>query len=132
MAKKAVIFSCGECGSQSPKWLGRCPECDSWNSFREDKVPPPEDNVLRLSSATPLALDSVEFDEVPRLSTGQTQLDRVLGGGMVPGSVTLVGGEPGVGKSTLLLQAAHHLAELGPVLYVSGEESPKQIALRAR
>jgi DNA repair protein RadA/Sms len=132
MAKKAVFFSCGECGSQSPKWLGRCPECDAWNSFREDRTPPPEDSVIRLSSATPLALDSVEFDEVPRLSTGQTQLDRVLGGGMVPGSVTLVGGEPGVGKSTLLLQAAHHLAELGPVLYVSGEESPKQIALRAR
>lgn len=133
MAKKAVVFSCVECGSQSPKWLGRCPECNAWSSFQEERPASSQDNVLRLTTAqAPIALDDVEFDDVPRITSGRPQFDRVLGGGIVPGSVTLVGGEPGIGKSTLLLQTAERLAQAGPVLYVSGEESPKQIALRAK
>lgn len=132
MSRKATIFSCTECGNQAAKWLGRCPECNAWNSYaQESKAEAP--SVLSFSSAVkPQAIDSVEFDSSPRISTNITDLDRVLGGGLVLGSVTLVGGEPGIGKSTLLLQAAQQLANDGPVLYVSGEESPRQIAIRAR
>ena len=133
MAKKAVVFNCGECGSQAPKWLGRCPECDAWNSFHEERLTPAGENLLRLTSAqAPLALDQVDSEDAPRLHSGRPQFDRVLGGGIVPGSVVLVGGEPGIGKSTLLLQTAARLARFGPILYVSGEESPRQIAMRAR
>jgi DNA repair protein RadA/Sms len=132
MSKKAVVFCCAECGSQSAKWLGRCPDCDAWNSFQQQRAAPSPDNLLRLTSASPVPIDIIGLDEAPRIPTGQPQLDRVLGGGIVPGAVTLVGGEPGIGKSTLLLQTADKLATLGTVLYVSGEESPKQIALRAR
>lgn len=132
MAKKATIFSCTECGSQATKWLGRCPDCNAWNSYaQESKAETP--SILSFSSAVkPQAIDAVEFDATPRISTNLSDLDRVLGGGLVLGSVTLVGGEPGIGKSTLLLQAAQQLAQGGPVLYVSGEESPRQIAIRAR
>ncbi len=135
MAKKsAIVYACTECGSQSPKWLGRCPDCNAWNSFAEENPPaassaqPP----TGLTSTEPVPLDSVDFEETPRIGTGLDALDRVLGGGMVEGGVVLVGGEPGIGKSTLLLQAADQARVDGPVLYVSGEESPRQIALRAR
>ncbi len=135
MAKKpATIFSCTECGSQSPKWLGRCPECAAWNSFVEE-TPLPADArpLMRLSPATaPVPIDQLDVDESPRASTRFPNFDRVLGGGLVPGAVVLVGGEPGIGKSTLLLQIAERLGAAGGVLYVSGEESPRQIALRAR
>ncbi len=134
MAKKsASVFSCTECGAQSPKWLGRCPDCNAWNSFAQEDVAPPDAKPFALSAATaPTPIDAVAGDSAPRISTNLPNLDRVLGGGLVLGGVTLVGGEPGVGKSTLLLQACEELAKQGLVLYVSGEESPRQIAMRAR
>ena len=130
MAKKAAaVFSCSECGGQSPKWLGRCPDCNAWNSYGEEQVAP----VLTSSAgAMPVAIGAIDGDTTQRISTDIAGLDRVLGGGLVAGAVTLVGGEPGIGKSTLLLQAAEQLARDGVVLYVSGEESPRQIAIRAR
>jgi DNA repair protein RadA/Sms len=130
--KHAVVFSCTECGSQSPKWLGRCPDCNAWNSYAQEDVAPAASPTSLSTGTSPMPIDQIEADLSPRISTRLPNLDRVLGGGVVSGSVVLVGGEPGIGKSTLLLQAAHKLAEDGPVLYVSGEESPRQIALRAR
>jgi DNA repair protein RadA/Sms len=132
VAKKAAVFSCTECGSQSPKWLGRCPDCNAWNSFAEEQPAVVAHPTALSAAATPLPIDAVEGDVAPRISTRIGSLDRVLGGGLVLGAVTLVGGEPGIGKSTLLLQAAQELAHEGTVLYVSGEESPRQIAMRAR
>ena len=132
MAKKAAIFSCTECGNQATKWLGRCPECNAWNSYAEEEAPRTTPATALSASSAPVAIDEIEADLVPRFSTRLPNLDRVLGGGLVAGAVILVGGEPGVGKSTLLLQAAEELASGGSVLYVSGEESPRQIALRAR
>lgn len=134
MAKKpASVFSCTECGAQSPKWLGRCPDCSAWNSFAQEDVAPQTTQPFALSATTaPTPIDAVGTDSAPRISTNLPNLDRVLGGGLVLGGVTLVGGEPGVGKSTLLLQVCEELAKQGRVLYVSGEESPRQIAMRAR
>ncbi|HSP13542.1 MAG TPA: DNA repair protein RadA [Thermoanaerobaculia bacterium] len=132
MAKKAVVFSCTECGNQASKWLGRCPECNAWNSYAQEDVAPAAPTNALSTSLAPQPLDQIGADAVPRITTHLPNLDRVLGGGVVPGAVVLVGGEPGVGKSTLLLQAAQELARDQPVLYVSGEESPRQIALRAR
>ena len=129
-----TLFSCTECGSQSPKWLGRCPDCNAWNSFAQEEVvanATPQPYALGGAGA-PMPIDAVDSDIAPRISTNLPNLDRVLGGGLVLGGVTLVGGEPGIGKSTLLLQAAEELAREGRVLYVSGEESPRQIAMRAR
>ncbi|HVR43435.1 MAG TPA: DNA repair protein RadA, partial [Thermoanaerobaculia bacterium] len=135
MAKRATtVFSCTECGSQSPRWLGRCPECEAWNSLAEEPLPAGDPaGPPRLSAAlAPVPIDRVDPLEAPRVTTGLPNFDRVLGGGIVPGGVVLVGGEPGVGKSTLLLQIAQRVATRGRVLYVSGEESPAQIAMRAR
>jgi DNA repair protein RadA/Sms len=132
MKRAASWFSCTECGHQSPKWLGRCPDCSSWNTLveetglRDTKRPAGGDTG---SAAVPLS--SVGKDSTRRTSSGIAGFDRVLGGGIVPGSVTLVGGEPGIGKSTLLLQLASVLTRHGTVIYVSGEESPQQIAARA-
>ena len=132
MAKKAIVFSCTECGNQASKWLGRCPECNAWNTYAEEEQARTQPATSISASMAPVAIDEIEADLVPRSSTHMPNLDRVLGGGLVAGSVILVGGEPGIGKSTLLLQAAEELASEGPVLYISGEESPRQIALRAR
>jgi DNA repair protein RadA/Sms len=132
VAKKAAVFSCTECGSQSPKWLGRCPDCNAWNSFAQEDAPAKPASLGGAAAVSPASITSIDADVTPRVSTNIPALDRVLGGGLVAGAVTLVGGEPGIGKSTLLLQAAQQLAESGRVLYVSGEESPRQIALRAR
>ena len=129
MSKKhATIYACVECGNQTTKWLGRCPECNAWNSYAAEET----SAAASTPGSVPVGIDEIDADAAPRLSTRIPALDRVLGGGVVLGAVTLVGGEPGVGKSTLLLQAAQKLAEAGPVLYVSGEESPRQISLRAR
>ena len=132
MAKKAAVFSCLECGAQASKWLGRCPECNAWNSYAEEDRPAVAQPVGIGAGVAPMPIDAIETDQAPRITTNIPSLDRVLGGGLVIGAVTLVGGEPGIGKSTLLLQTAEALAGGGPVLYVSGEESPRQIALRAR
>ena len=132
MAKKtATIFACTECGAQATKWLGRCPDCNGWNTFAEEDRPAAQPMGLS-ASAGPVPLGAIGADLVPRTTTNLPSLDRVLGGGLVDGSVALVGGEPGIGKSTLLLQVAEQLAAEGPVLYVSGEESPRPIALRAK
>jgi DNA repair protein RadA/Sms len=131
--KPSAVFSCTDCGAQASKWLGRCPECNAWNSYQEESAPAGVMGSRSPSAAeAPVAIDSIGLDTTPRIITGMSDFDRVLGGGVVPGSVILVGGEPGIGKSTLLLQAAAKLALTGPVLYVSGEESPRQIAMRAR
>jgi DNA repair protein RadA/Sms len=136
MKPPKIVFACQDCGAQSPKWLGRCPECGAWNSMSEERaseaVPAPAANryAQRATSGATLYAE-VETANAVRLSTGIGEFDRVLGGGIVPGSLVLLGGEPGIGKSTLLLQAAAHFArEGGPVLYASGEESEHQIKSR--
>ena len=139
MASRRSHYECQQCGCQSPRWLGRCPDCGSWNSLVEVGASPEghagggRPAAGGPSSARPVLLAEVAGVDHPRIATGLPELDRVLGGGLVPGSVTLVGGEPGVGKSTLLLQAAAGLAAQDlPVLYVTGEESPAQVGARGR
>jgi len=140
MARRAAtVFSCTACGAQSPQWIGRCPECGAWSTLVEERAAdaPPRGGAASAVSAAPgssapVRLSEVAAAAVPRIPTGITDMDRVLGGGLVPGSVVLVGGEPGIGKSTLLLQVAARLAErLGSVLYVSAEESAQQVKMRA-
>jgi DNA repair protein RadA/Sms len=131
------VFSCQTCGAQAPKWLGRCPECGAWNSFVEEMIEKPGKAGERKGAAAPLgggrATKYADVDAVvsTRFSSGISEFDRVLGGGIVPGSLVLLGGEPGIGKSTLLLQAAAAFArDTGPVLYASGEESEHQVKMR--
>ena len=134
MTKSTTSFECQSCGYSSAKWLGRCPDCGSWNSFAEEKRSAAPRGVVRLPSAAAAIsrLADVSTEESPPVQTGNAEFDRVLGGGLVPGSVVLLGGEPGVGKSTLLLQIARSLqGDRRRVLYVSGEESPQQIKMRA-
>ncbi|MBU1365139.1 MAG: DNA repair protein RadA [Gammaproteobacteria bacterium] len=135
MAKIKTIYSCTECGATSPKWQGQCPGCNSWNTLVEtiaEKAP----TNSRFESLAPAArlqnLSEIEAREVERIATGIGEFDRALGGGLVNGAVVLIGGDPGIGKSTLLLQALAHLSLDNKVLYVSGEESGEQVALRAR
>src|SRR6185295_9547826 len=133
-----TVFVCQDCGSQSPKWLGRCPDCGAWNSLVEERLQPaqaPGTAPHRYGGEAPLSTArlyaDIEMSDSARLSTGIDEFDRVLGGGVVPGSLVLLGGEPGIGKSTLLLQAAANMARtIGPVLYSSGEESEHQIKSR--
>ena len=133
MAKRTTIFSCQKCGHQVPKWLGRCPECSSWNSFAEESHQPiSSKSQHKKKSPPPSPITKVQSVQENRMTTGIGEFDRVLGGGMVEGSLILIGGEPGIGKSTLVLQSMGHLAKLGKnILYVSGEESGSQIKLRA-
>lgn len=129
-----TIFICQSCGSNFPKWMGKCPDCGSWNSLVEEKVSKKKEKRYERKEmrVTPLPLSQVKFGEEDRIKSGIEELDRVLGGGIVKDSVVLVGGDPGIGKSTLLLQASQKVAEsLGRVLYVTGEESLKQVKLRA-
>ncbi len=134
--KTKTVFSCQSCGYQSPKWLGRCPDCNSWNSFAEEEFTAPSAKARErtaLYKEAPVLLKDVEVTQEHRLKTGIAELDRVLGGGIVLGSVVLVGGDPGIGKSTISLQVSNKLTESGyTVLYVSGEESVAQTKLRAR
>ncbi|MDY7578655.1 DNA repair protein RadA [Herbaspirillum sp. RTI4] len=137
MAKAKTNFTCNECGGIANKWTGQCPACGQWNSLQETIV---ESGNNRFSSppqslaqtAPVLSLADIEAIDVPRFGTGIEEFDRVLGGGLVPGGVVLIGGDPGIGKSTLLLQAMANISQIKKVLYVSGEESGAQIALRAK
>lgn len=134
--KTKTLFSCQNCGYQSPKWLGRCPDCNSWNSFVEEDYAAPsakEKQRSALYKDGPVLLKDVEVKDEGRLKTGILELDRVLGSGIVKGSVILIGGDPGVGKSTISLQVSDRLTKQGvTVLYVSGEESAAQTKLRAK
>ena len=133
MAKQKTVYSCTECGGQTLKWQGQCPHCQAWNTLVETIA---EKSVSRFSPVSEIGqvqnLSTIEAREEPRYSTGIEELDRVLGGGMVQGGVVLLGGDPGIGKSTLLLQALSFMSAQHSVLYVSGEESAQQVALRAK
>lgn len=133
MAKTKTIYVCQSCGATSPKWIGKCNSCNEWNTYSEEikttssKIPAISNSFA--SGNSPILLDDIKENQQKRFSTQNNEFDRVLGGGLVPGSVTLIGGEPGIGKSTLLLQIAQKFQ--GKVLYVSGEESADQIKMRA-
>src|ERR671936_1104821 len=132
MAKAAAVqFSCSECGYATGKWLGRCPSCGSWSSLVEERAAPASPGGAAGTARPLLRLVEVEAEEADRIPTGVPELDRVLGGGLVPASLVLVGGEPGVGKSTLLLTALRAMSGKRRVLLVTGEESAAQVKLRA-
>jgi len=138
-AKARSVFRCTECGAEQPKWTGRCEACQAWNSLVEEAAAKPHPRARSAAGGgrsgggpEPVRLDDIAADAMPRYKTGLAEFDYVLGGGIVPGSLVLVGGEPGIGKSTLLLQVAARLEAAGvPTLYASGEESPEQVRLRA-
>jgi len=136
MARDKTLYTCRECGGTNPKWLGKCPHCNAWNTLEEsvaESAAPSKNRFQPLSKTQPVAtLSEIEAADVSRTPTGLEELDRVLGGGIVEGGVVLIGGDPGIGKSTLLLQTADALASRVKVLYVTGEESGAQIAMRAR
>jgi DNA repair protein RadA/Sms len=134
MAKAKSVYTCSECGGQSVKWLGRCPSCGAWDTLVESALEAPaRHRFAGIAAGSPLQrLAEVSAKETPRFSSGVGELDRVLGGGLVAGQVVLIGGDPGVGKSTLLLQALSSLSMEVSALYVSGEESAEQVALRAQ
>ncbi|MEY3253815.1 MAG: hypothetical protein RL227_2788, partial [Pseudomonadota bacterium] len=140
VAAPKTLYTCRECGGTSPKWLGQCPHCKAWNTLDETLAEPAAGTRNRFQALAGAAgqrqlvatLSEIEAAEVERTPTGQDELDRVLGGGIVEGAVVLIGGDPGIGKSTLLLQAVDALSTRLRVLYVTGEESGAQIALRSR
>ncbi|HEY9231801.1 MAG TPA: DNA repair protein RadA [Blastocatellia bacterium] len=132
-----VVYVCQQCGAQQPRWLGKCPECGEWNSLVEEKSAAarpdlsPRGGLFRMREVVPVAYQEIESQDDARQSSGINEFDRVLGGGIVPGSLVLIGGDPGIGKSTLLLEVADKLSQAyGKVLYISGEESERQIKLR--
>ena len=140
MPKSKTAFVCNDCGADYGKWQGQCSECSAWNTITEIRLGPASTGktVQRGgrggyagTRAEVRVLKDIDLVDVPRFSSGFTELDRVLGGGLVPGSAILIGGHPGAGKSTLLLQTLCHLAAGGAALYVTGEESPQQVAMRA-
>ncbi|MBI5554681.1 MAG: DNA repair protein RadA [Elusimicrobia bacterium] len=134
MAQDKIVFCCQECGYESINWLGQCPDCGKWNTLVEEKVAAPakhKANNTRVAGA-PQTLAEIKSIETDRIATGIGEFDRIVGGGVVPGSLVLIGGAPGIGKSTLLLQVAQALNRQGAILYISGEESPQQIKLRAQ
>jgi len=128
--KQKTQFFCQECGHNSPKWVGRCPTCQEWNTFVEEEVVRSGSVSIARPQSVPTRFEDLEGHEQPRTPTGIDEFDRVLGGGLVPGALILLGGDPGVGKSTLMLNVAAELSKVGPVLYASGEESGLQIKLR--
>ena len=134
MAKSKTVFFCGECGYESAKWLGQCPVCKAWNAFSEAPAIKKGGSSLKtgVAASLPIKIKDVSLESDERVTTGISELDRVLGGGIVKGSLVLVGGDPGIGKSTLLLQMCAKLSDKNvSVLYVSGEESERQIAIRS-
>ncbi|MBR6036475.1 MAG: DNA repair protein RadA [Bacteroidaceae bacterium] len=136
MAKDKIAYVCSSCGYDSPKWIGKCPACGEWNTFTEyrvGKAKPMEgvhEEFSLMAKSSPLSMSQIETEDEPRINMGDGELNRVLGGGLVPGSMTLLGGEPGIGKSTLILQTVMGLKGK-TILYVSGEESARQLKLRA-
>ena len=135
MGKDKIAYVCSSCGYDSPKWIGKCPACGEWNTFQEyrvgKKTTPAATSEFRLDvKSSPISMSKIETEDEPRINMGDGELNRVLGGGLVPGSMTLLGGEPGIGKSTLILQTVMRLKGM-KVLYVSGEESARQLKLRA-
>ena len=134
MAKSKSVYICSECGQEYPKWSGRCNACGAWNTLEETLIQPKSHGLARSTGGGRLPLSSINnlsFSDETRYKTGMSELDRVLGGGLVKGSLVLLGGDPGIGKSTLLLQICGCLAQDKTVLYISGEESERQIKLRA-
>ena len=136
-SRTSTVFFCSECGYESSKWMGQCPGCKSWNTFVEEPVSRTaqkgRSGTIRSSVAEPTSVGNVSLEALSRFTTGMSELDRVLGGGVVPGSLVLIGGDPGIGKSTLLLQVCRNFAADGhKVLYISGEESLGQIRMRAQ
>ena len=132
MAKPKTNYLCLDCGFDSPKWLGRCPACGAWNTMSEMNVGRTDSRHANKTVSKPRAVTEIDSASLPRRRTGLSEFDRVLGGGIVPGSLILIGGDPGIGKSTLLLQVAGCIADVcGLVLYVSGEESDVQTRMRA-
>lgn len=127
--KAKTQYSCQQCGHASPKWIGRCPSCQQWNTFVEEKIAPAIDHPASWDGS-PIPFDEITGVDVPRLTTGIAEFDRVLGGGLVAGALVLLGGDPGVGKSTLMLDVASRLSGNAVGLYASGEESAQQIKLR--
>ncbi len=136
IAKARNVWACAECGHQSPRWLGQCPQCSQWNSLHEEVVLPSLPRKFKAETtakSTPVKLNEISNNPLPRHSTNIIEINRLLGGGLVPGALTLVGGDPGIGKSTLMLQLSAAMAKQGLlVLYVCGEESIEQTSLRAR
>src|ERR1700749_2184403 len=136
MAAPKTVYTCSACGGTNPKWLGRCPHCAAWNTLEEtpgEAARATKNRFQALARRQPVAtLSEIDAGDVSRTPTGLEELDRVLGGGIVAGGVVLIGGDPGIGKSTLLLQAVDALATQMTVLYVTGEESGAQLALRSR
>src|ERR1051325_9004520 len=139
MSKTRSQFVCSSCGYISPRWIGKCPECNAWNSFVEEITSLSSENSKAKGArnygssggaARPLKLSEITLTEEDRISTGITELDRVLGGGIMHGSLVLIGGDPGIGKSTLLMQMVRGMFT-AKIVYVSGEESPKQLKSRA-
>lgn len=133
MAKQSTVFVCSNCGNESSKWFGKCPACNEWNTCYEEKLTTKSGSGKSNSkrAVSPVKLNEVKKQDIVRTSTGFAELDRVLGGGLVKGALTLVGGEPGIGKSTLILQICDKVKGEGKVLYISGEESADQIKIRA-
>jgi len=133
VSRSKRIYTCGECGAQHLKWQGQCPDCGSWNALAETRGPAKRDSapIPRAAQLQRIRLDGLAVEETVRLSSGLAELDRVLGGGLVPGVVVLIGGDPGIGKSTLLLDSAARISACARVCYVTGEESLEQIGLRA-
>src|SRR4030066_975547 len=128
MSRLKILYQCQSCGYTSPKWLGKCPDCGAWNSFVEEER---GTKLRKQETAAPVVRSEGALSKGSRHSTEIKEFDRTLGGGVVLGSVVLIGGDPGIGKSTLILQSLKGLTKLGKVLYVSGEESPEQVKLRA-
>ncbi len=132
MARTRTRFVCQKCGSEAARWLGRCPDCAEWNSMVEEMAPPPRTTTgPSMPQGAPQPIEDVSMETWSRTPSGIAEFDRVLGGGVVPGSLVLIGGDPGIGKSTLLMQACANLARTGRTLYVTGEESAQQVRMRA-
>ena len=135
MAKTKLSYSCRACGALTPKWSGQCADCGEWNTLEESLAAPAGNKKVPrfegyAGKSVVTSIENVSLEEEPRISSGLSELDRALGGGLVPGSVTLIGGDPGIGKSTLLLQCLAAISSEYPTLYVTGEESLQQVTLR--